>query len=315
MVSVRVGSRPLSGPPEVIIHGSKVKESRAATRASERSPRASARLGEGGRHLRGPGVPVRARERPRQHPAEGPGPGVATGELGDAVGEAGQGVAGSGGVAATGADVGGQAEHGLGGGVGALGDQPRGRPAAVDLEVLAVVDEHLAVDRVDGEVHPVGEEAGEVRVGVPEGGVALAEGPDRACQPVGRLAVARVGQLDRLGARVEGAVGLHPQHDVAGVGAGDGLQVGQAAQHLVGRVAAVRRPGLLPVADVDDRGAGHVVGVERPLAPGVGGRVVRAAPDAPERCRRRCGRRRSTACRARDPRRSGTSCGPPAPAG
>ena len=55
-------------------------------RASDRSPRTSAGLGERGRHLRRPGVPVGARQRPRQHAAERPGAGVAAGELGDAVG-------------------------------------------------------------------------------------------------------------------------------------------------------------------------------------------------------------------------------------
>ena len=38
---MRVGSRPLSVPPDVSIHGSKVNESRRATRASERSPSTS----------------------------------------------------------------------------------------------------------------------------------------------------------------------------------------------------------------------------------------------------------------------------------
>ena len=233
--------------------------------------------GQRGRHLRGPGVPVRAGQRPRQHAAEGPGAGVAAGHLRDAVGEPGQHVPGL--VGAAGALVGDQPEHRLGGGVGALGDQPgRGAPA-VDLEVLPVPAQHLAVERGDGQVEPVLQEAGERGVGVPEGGVPLAERPDGAGQPVGRVAVGRVGQLLRLGARVQGAVGLHPEHDVAGVRAGRGLQVGETAEHLEGAGAARRGAGLPPVAQVHDGGAGHVVGVERALPVGVGGRVVGAAAD------------------------------------
>ena len=81
---------------------------------------------------------------------------------------------------------------------------------------------------------------------------------------------------------LQGAVRLHPEHDVAAVGAGRGLQVGEPAQHLVRRTPAGRAAGLLPVAQVDHRGTGHVVGVERALAVGVGGRVVGATADALE---------------------------------
>ena len=240
-----------------------------------------------------------------QHTAEGPGTGVAAGEPGDAVAEPRQRVPGGAGAAC--ADVGGETEDGLGGGVGALGDQPRGRTATVDLKERPVLGEHLPVDRRDREVHALAEEPRERGVGLLERRVALTERPGRAGEPVGRVAVGGVRELLRLGAGVQGAVGLQPQHHVAGVRAARGLQVGQAAQHLERRVAAVRRAGLPPVAEVDHGCAGHVVGVERALAPGVGGGVVRPAADALERPPDGC-RRRSRACRGRAGPPAGRSC-------
>ena len=163
----------------------------------------------------------------------------------------------------------GQTQDRLGRGVGAVGDQPGRRTPPVDVEVAAIGIQHLPVDRVDGQGETSLEETGERRVGLLERGVPLPQRPDRAGEPVRRVAVRRVGQLDRLRARVQGAVGLHPQHDVAGVPAGDGLQVGQATQHLERARSAGRVLGLLPVADVDDGGARQVVGVERALSVGV----------------------------------------------
>src|SRR5665648_404396 len=86
-----------------------------------------------------------------------------------------------------------------------------------------------------------------------------------------------VGQLDRFGARVERAVRLHPEDDVAGVVAGCCLHVGERAQQLVRVLAADAVPGELPVAQVDHGRPAQVVRVEGPLAPGVGGGAYAAA--------------------------------------
>jgi hypothetical protein len=72
----------------------------------------------------------------------------------------------------------------------------------------------LTLDRAEREVETVAEEAGERRVAAEEGGVCLTERPDRPRQPVRRSAVGRVGEFDGFGARVQRAVGLHPQHHV-----------------------------------------------------------------------------------------------------
>ncbi len=81
------------------------------------------------------------------------------------------------------------------------------------------------------------------------------------------------------GLLVQGAVGLLPEHHVAGVRAGRGLQVGQPAEHREGLPTARVVAGLLPVAQVDHGGARDVVGVERALVVGVGVGVVRPAAD------------------------------------
>ena len=236
--------------------------------------------GQPGRRQAAPPVPHRAGQRPGADRSHRPGPGVATAELGDALAEPSQ--RGARGRRAAGADVRREPQDSLGRGVRPVGDEPGRRFLAVDVEVLAVLVEDLPVHGSDGELEPVAQEARERRVGAAEGGVALAERPDGAGQPVGRVAVGRVGLLGGLGTRVQGAVGLHPQDDVAGVGAGRGLQVGQAAQQVVRRLPARGRAGGPPVAQVDDRGPADVVGVERPLPPRVGRRVVDAAAHVPE---------------------------------
>ncbi len=231
--------------------------------------------GQGGGHLRGPGMPLRARCRRGQDRPVRPGARGAGTHVGDAVGQLGERAAGDG--AAAGLDVGGQAEHGLRTGIGIAGDQPRRHPQAVRELVLPVAGQHLPVERRDGQIQALPEEGGEGGVGAAEVGVALAERPDGAGQPVRG---ARVGGIRRVGGGgrgVETAVGLHPQHDIAGVRSGRGLQVGQPAQQLVGLVAAVLIAELHPVPQVDDRGAGDVVGVVGALPVGVVRGVVGAA--------------------------------------
>ena len=257
-----------------------MNESRSAPSLSSSVTQGDRGAGERGRRQAAPPVPHRAGQRPGADRSHRPGPGVAAAHLRDALAELSQ--RGARGRRAARADVRREPEDRLGRGVRTVGDEPGGGLLAVDVEVLAVRVEDLPVHGPDGELEPVAQEARERRVGAAEGRVALAERPDRAGQPVGRVAVGRVGLLGGLGARVQGAVGLHPQHDVAGVRAGRGLQVGQAAQHLVRRLPARGRAGGPPVAQVDDRGPADVVGVERALAPRVGRRVVGAAADVLE---------------------------------
>ena len=236
--SIRVGSRPLSGPPEVSSHGSNVAESRTAGGASEAVAER--------RRRRGPARPASAtpqacqierRQRPRQHRAERPAaarrrrPCSAMPSASFA-----QRVAGRGRRRRPRRTPPGRARP-------RRSRRRRRRPARRACAGRRLsgrcrsASSDLAVDGADREVEPVARGrprtpvAGRRRL---EGGVALAERPDGARQPVGRVAVGRVGQLHRIGARVQRAVGLHPEHDVAGVRAGRGLQVGQAAQQLVG---------------------------------------------------------------------------------
>ena len=197
------GSRPLSGPPEVSSHGSNVNESRCAAAASAGSPEHGRGVGQRGRASAHPrratasGTPPRGGPRPSascgRHRRPAPRcPRLSWDRTLRAV------------ARATRRDVRREAEDGLGGGVRAVGDQPRRRRLAVDVQVLAVLVEDLPVDRADRQLEPVAEEARERGVGLLEGRVALAERPDRAGQPVGRVAVGRVGQLHRLGAAGSG---------------------------------------------------------------------------------------------------------------
>ena len=147
----------------------------------------------------------------------------------------------------------------------------------------AVVHQHLPVQRADRESESVLEEGRELGVGVLEGRVSLAERPDRAGEPVARARVRGVGQLHRLRGRVQTAVGLHPQHDVARVRSVGRLQVRERAQELVSAVAALLRAGQAPVAQVHDGRTRDVVGVVRPLSPRVGRLIEGAAADPLER--------------------------------
>ena len=93
-------------------------------------------------------------------------------------------------------DVGGQAEDRLGAGIGAVDDQPRRGAHPVDDVVLAVVHEHFASQRADGETQPGAQEAGERRIDLLEGGVPLAQGPDR-CGPASRRRPSRTDRAAR----------------------------------------------------------------------------------------------------------------------
>ena len=251
-----------------------------ATADPVRPPKRAPGLGQGTGHLVAPGVPERARPGPGQHGPVRPAADVAQGHPRDPVGQAAQVEPGP--RRPAGPHVGGQAVDRLRGGVGPVHDQPGGQAQPVDRQEAPVARvEDLAVEGVEGQLQPLAQEPGEGRVGPAEGGVALPQGPDGAGQPVGGPGVGGVGLLGRGRAGVQGPVRLHPQHHVPGVGPRRGLEVGHAPQQLVGALAAGRVAGLAPVAEVHDRRPGHVVGVERPLAPGVGGRVVGAAPEAP----------------------------------
>src|SRR5665648_437665 len=125
-----------------------------------------------------------------------------------------------------------------------------------------------------------GDNAGNVVLWMqPDGTLNPSAEPVERPDPVGLPGVAGVGQLDRFGARVERAVRLHPEDDVAGVVAGCCLHVGERAQQLVRVLAADAVPGELPVAQVDNGRPAEVVRVEGALAPGVRGGGVRAATD------------------------------------
>jgi len=226
-------------------------------------------------------VPVRKGQCPRSYGAERPRALAAVRQGRDALGELPQRPPGRG--AAAGLDVGGQAQDRFSGGVRAVDDEPRRRAPAVDRLPGAVPVQDLSIEGGDGQVEPLPQEVRERRIGAPPGGVALAERPHHAGQPVRRAAVGRIGQLRRLGARVEGAVRLHPEDHVAGVRPGRRLQVGQAAQQRIRRGPAARGAGLPPVPQVHHRRARDVVGVEGTLAVGVVGRIVGPAADPPVR--------------------------------
>ena len=235
-------------------------------------------MSEGGGHLRAPAVPDRARQHPRPHGTERPAAGVTATQGGDAGRQLHQGVPRRG-CGRPGPDVRRQTEHRLRGRVAPVDHEPGGRLLAVDVPELPVTRQRLTLQRVDAQVEPVLEEPGKGRVRATEGRVALAQRPHRARQPVGLGTVRRIGLLMDHRARVEGAVRLHPEHDVAGVGAGGGLEVGHCAQQVERLGPAGPVAGLLPVPQVDDRGAGDVVGVEGALPPGSVAVGVAAAAD------------------------------------
>ena len=264
------------------------------------------RAGERRRHLRAPAVPDRSRQPPGPHGTERPAARVAATQGGHGRRELDQRVPRRGG-GRPGPDVRREAEHRLCGRVAAVDNQPGRRLLAVDVPELPVTRQRLALQGRDAQVQPVLEKAGEDGVGATEGRVALTQRPDRAGQPVGLGAVRRVGLLVNDGARVQGAVRLHPEHDVAGVGAGRGLEVPHRAQQVEGLGPTRGLAGLLPVPQVDDRRAGDVVGVERALPPDVRRRRRRLRRRSGRSARRRGGRRRSTGRRAAGP--AGTSCG------
>ena len=235
------------------------------------------RLSQPGRRQTAPRVPHRLGPRPREHGTERPGARVAGPHRGDALTELSHHVP-SASVAGR-RHIGGQSEQRLTGRVGAIDDEPRRHGHPVDVEPVAVANQHLTLDGVEGEVETITQERGELRVARGEGRVGLTERPDRPGQPVRVVAVGRIGKLDRLGARVERAVRLHPQHHVARIRPVDGLHEGQPPQQLVGRPPARLRAGRLPVPHVDHRRARDVIGVEGALSPRVSDRVVDAAPD------------------------------------
>ncbi|MDQ1126267.1 hypothetical protein QE428_001300 [Microbacterium sp. SORGH_AS 505] len=228
-------------------------------------------------HLRTPGVPDRRGLRPRQHGIVRPLPIRAVGHRGDTRGELTQRRRCR--SVGTGFDTSRQTEHSLSRGIRPVRDEPRRDALAVRGGPPAVRRQDLTVQRIQREVEAVVEERGESGVLVLEGGVPLAEGPQRPREPVTRTAVGRIRQLDRLGGRVEGAVGLHPQDDVAGIRSVGRLEVRDRPQQLVRLVATVVVAGLLEVADVDDRGARDVVGVVGALPPVPGLGVEGSAAD------------------------------------
>ena len=203
----------------------------------------------------------------------------------------------AGGGGAAGPDVGREPEDRLGGGVGALGDQPGRGTAAVDLEVAAVLGRAPA-GRSRRPRGPCAAEEGARTRGRRAGTRRTPRRAPRSCGRASRTRRCRTGPGSSfgLGARVQGAVGLHPEHHVAGVRAGGGLQVGQAAQHLERRVRGSTRSRS---------------------ASSRGGRRRRRGP-----CRRRCRRpgprcswprrtsrrRRARTCRPDGCRRRSTAC-------
>ena len=66
-----------------------------------------------------------------------------------------------------------------------------GTRSPFDELVLPVAGQHLPVERSDGQIQALLEEGGEGRVGAAEVGVALAERPDGAGQPVRGAGVGR----------------------------------------------------------------------------------------------------------------------------
>ena len=145
---------------------------------------------------------------------------------------------------------------------------------------LAVRVEHLPVRRRDGELDPVAQEGGEgVAVAAAEGGVALAERPDRAGEPVRRHR-SRRGRAAPPGRR-SGSACRRPASTARRCRrwAAGRLQVGSPRSSWYACARLRRRAGRGPVPQVDDRGAGDVVGVVGALAVGAGRRV--------EACRRR----------------------------
>lgn len=246
---------------------------RHATAIDRGSPR------QRSRHLVAPGVPVRARPGPRHERPERPLPRVAQWHGRDPVGELPQRAPPL--TRPPGLGVRAQPVHRLRGRVRTVGDEPRRPAQPIRTHVLAVRRaQHLAVHRAEGQLQPPPQEAREVRVVVGECRVPLTQRPDRPRQPVAVTGVGRVRQLDWFRGWVERSVRLHPQHDVAAVRAGVGLQVGQPAQQLVGVLAARGLAGGTPVPQVHDRSARDVVGVERALRVRVGLGVVGAAADA-----------------------------------
>ena len=263
--STRVGSRPLSGPPEVSSHGSKVKESRGRGPRQRPVAESRRRAGQRGRHLRGPGVPVRAGQRPRQHAAERPACARRRRTSRRCRRSARGAPAGPRGPAA--ADVGREPEHRLGGGVGPVGDEPRGvrRPSMFMCSPY--------VSSTCGRTREIARSRRRLRKranagSCAEGRVALAERPDGPGQPVGRVAVrgVRCSSGSRWGSACRRAASRAPRCRRSGRSRSAGRS-GRAASRR--RAPARGVAGLLPVAQVDDRRAGHVVGVERALPVGV----------------------------------------------
>jgi len=121
---------------------------------------------------------------PNDHGAERPGGRIVRqGHLRHAVGKAFE-ILPRGPICGRCADVGGESVHRLGGGVGAIVDQPRGHLGPVEERVRAVVRQVLAIHCLPREREPRLEEFGEAGIGRAEGGIALAQGPERASQPV-----------------------------------------------------------------------------------------------------------------------------------
>ena len=240
--SIRVGSRPLSGPPEVSIHGSKVNESRG--RRAAPGDAVAEHVG-GGRPARPASARTRRASRERDSaqgstPPNGQCRASPPESSGDAVAEPRQGVRAARRCRRRGRRPRARA-------------RPRRRRRRRRRSATPgcggrrsggswpYVVEHLPVERA----RPRGPAArwrkrAKAGSALLERGVALAERPER-CGPASRTRRCRTGRAAPSGRRCGFRVpsGCIHSTTLPAFGAGRGLQVGQAAQHLVRRVAAV----------------------------------------------------------------------------
>lgn len=140
-------------------------------------------------------------------------------------------------------------DTGHAGGPGAVhrhGGQAQPLDQLEQVVVVAVAHQGVALDG-DRELDPAAQEGGEGRFAPGEGSVALAERPDGTGRPVRLAGVGGVGVVGRGRGRVQGAVGLHPQQELAGVVTGQGLKVGPG-RATAGRPAGGRARSRWPAS-------------------------------------------------------------------
>ena len=240
-------------------------------RAQRRPAEHLSRPAQGLRCLTTPRVPEALRQGPGQDRPERPDGRLARPHRRDAFGQPAERRAGAL-VVGLGPNVCGQPQARLGRGVGTPGDEPRRDPHVVGNEPLPVGAEASAVEGVQSQVQPVTKERRHRGVDGAERGIPLTDRPQRPGQPVGLGGVRGVGRVRGLRREVEGAVGLHPERDVAGVRPGRVLEVGQRAQQTPG-IGQRSGGALCRGAHEDDGRASDVVGVVRALRPVAGCRV------------------------------------------